>query len=283
MRTIKEVEKLTGITSQNIRYYEKKKLLSPQRNNENAYREYSEEDIKRLKLIRLFRSLDMPIGDIRRLFDGEVTLEDTIQLQMRRLQTERERLDAALEFCGLIKEDQLADMNVDAYLHEMEEKHWDTAIVIFQKMLDVSVCSSSILRLLLTCRMKQGDVGGGEQNHLDIVITKESLSPRLLINGIEYRAYRTSSRYGIVIHCEMLHPEDYIPEGMSAKKYRRYRILSVIALPVLLFIICNLWVMRDVFLQYGWGGLAFGLGLSIVLFGADRGFVYYSYGKNFRG
>ena len=103
MRTIKEAEKLTGITSQNIRYYERQKLLSPQRNNENAYREYSEEDIKRLKLIRLFRSLDMPIGDIRRLFDGEVTLEDTIQLQMRRLQTEREKLAAALEFCGLIK------------------------------------------------------------------------------------------------------------------------------------------------------------------------------------
>ena len=292
MRTIKEVEKLTGITSQNIRYYEKKKLLSPQRNNENAYREYSEEDIKRLKLIRLFRSLDMPIGDIRRLFDGEVTLEDTIQLQMRRLQTERERLDAALEFCGLIKEDQLADMNVDAYLHEMEEREKNGSV--FAQFLDdyAAVIRSEMEREFSFMPDDRCDkpekfteelLKYGEQNHLDIVITKESLSPRLLINGIEYRAYRTSSRYGIVIHCEMLHPEDYIPEGMSAKKYRRYRILSVIALPVLLFIICNLWVMRDVFLQYGWGGLALGLGLSIVLFGADLGFVYYSYGKNFRG
>ena len=121
------------------------------------------------------------------------------------------------------------------------------------------------------------------QNDLNLVITKESLSPRMLIDGIEYRAYRTSSRYGIVIHCEMLHPEDYIPEGMSAKKYRRYRILSVVALPVLLFIICNLWLMRDVLLQYGWGGLALSLGLMIVLFAADLSFVYYSYGKNFKG
>ena len=76
----------------------------------------------------------MPIGDIRRLFDGEVTLEDTIQLQMRRLQTERERLDAALEFCGLIKEDQLADMNVDAYLHEMEEREKNGSV--FAQFLD---------------------------------------------------------------------------------------------------------------------------------------------------
>lgn len=86
-----------------------------------------------------------------------------------------------------------------------------------------------------------------------------------------------------MIHCEMLHPEDYIPEGMSAKKYRRYRFLSVVALPVLLFIICNLWLMRDVLLQYGWGGLALSLGLMIVLFAADLSFVYYSYGKNFKG
>ena len=234
----------------------------------------------------------MPIGDIRRLFDGEVTLEDTIQLQMRRLQTEREKLAAALEFCGLIKEDQLADMNVDAYLHEMEEREKNGSV--FAQFLDdyAAVIRSEMEREFSFMPDDRCDkpekfteelLKYGEQNHLDIVITKESLSPRLLINGIEYRAYRTSSRYGIVIHCEMLHPEDYIPEGMSAKKYRRYRILSVVALPVLLFIICNLWLMREVLLQYGWGGLALSLGLMIVLFAADLSFVYYSYGKNFKG
>lgn len=41
--------------------------------------------------------------------------------------------------------------------------------------------------------------------------------------------------------------------------------------------------MRDVLLQYGWGGLALSLGLMIVLFAADLSFVYYSYGKNFKG
>lgn len=97
------------------------------------------------------------------------------------------------------------------------------------------------------------------QNNLNLVITKESLSPRMLIDGIEYRAYRTSSRFGIVIHCEMLHPEDYIPDGMSKKKYRRYRLLSIIALPALIFIICSLgsfaglcWSMDGRDLQYRW-------------------------------
>lgn len=36
---IKEVEKVTGISSQNIRFYEKSGLVHPVRNEENGYRE----------------------------------------------------------------------------------------------------------------------------------------------------------------------------------------------------------------------------------------------------
>ena len=75
-RTIKEAEELTKVTSQNIRYYEKQGLLAPKRDKENSYRLYSEEEISRLKLIRLFRKLGMPIGEIRRMFEGDISLED---------------------------------------------------------------------------------------------------------------------------------------------------------------------------------------------------------------
>ena len=39
---IKEVEERTGISRQNIRYYEKQGLLHPERNLENDYRVYGE-------------------------------------------------------------------------------------------------------------------------------------------------------------------------------------------------------------------------------------------------
>ena len=45
MLNIKEVEKLTNITKQNIRYYERQGLIFPKRNPENDYREYSEREI----------------------------------------------------------------------------------------------------------------------------------------------------------------------------------------------------------------------------------------------
>ena len=98
MMSIKEAEKITGITNQNIRYYEKQGLLAPARRAENSYREYSQEDIRRLKLIKLFRKLGMPIGDIKRLLNGETTLKDAVALQKIRLETERETVTAALEF-----------------------------------------------------------------------------------------------------------------------------------------------------------------------------------------
>ena len=45
---IKEVEKRLSVSRANIRFYEKEGLISPQR-KENNYRNYSEEDIAKLK------------------------------------------------------------------------------------------------------------------------------------------------------------------------------------------------------------------------------------------
>lgn len=57
----KQVEEVTGITRQNIRYYERQNLLEAARDTGNAYRDYSEEDVRRLKLIKMLRLLDMPL------------------------------------------------------------------------------------------------------------------------------------------------------------------------------------------------------------------------------
>ena len=94
MVTIKEAEMQTGITRQNIRYYEKIGLLQPSREQENKYRNYSEEDIRRLKLILLFRKLDMPLEEIRQLLEGTIELQDALQMQKEMLERAREHRDA---------------------------------------------------------------------------------------------------------------------------------------------------------------------------------------------
>ena len=72
---IKEVEELTGITSKNIRFYEKEGLITPDRNSQNRYREYSEEDIRILKEIKLYRKLDISIEDIKLIQKGVISIE----------------------------------------------------------------------------------------------------------------------------------------------------------------------------------------------------------------
>lgn len=61
----KQVEELTGMSRQNIRYYERIGLLEPERDGGNDYRDYSEADVSHLKLIRMLRMLDIPLKDIR--------------------------------------------------------------------------------------------------------------------------------------------------------------------------------------------------------------------------
>ena len=70
---------------------------------------------------------------------------------------------------------------------------------------------------------------------LNIVITKESMSPHFEIDGIEYYAYRKGARFGIIVYCEMVHPEDYIPEGMDERN-----ITDIGRFPSLHFLYCCL-------------------------------------------
>ena len=80
--TIKEVEKLTGLTAKSIRYYEDKGLLTVERNEENDYRSYSEVEVNRLKKIKLLRYLEFSVEEVKELLDLEVD-ETIVQLQQK--------------------------------------------------------------------------------------------------------------------------------------------------------------------------------------------------------
>lgn len=61
---IKEVEKITGLTRANIRFYEDEGLVKPERNAQNNYRIYTEVEIERLQEIKKLRLLGISIPDI---------------------------------------------------------------------------------------------------------------------------------------------------------------------------------------------------------------------------
>ena len=102
---IKEVEDLVGITRKNIRFYEKEGLLTPGRELENSYRDYSEEDVKRLQVIKLLRKLDMPISGISDVLEGRIALSEALHLHALLLEEQRLGIVNAQRVCQLISDE----------------------------------------------------------------------------------------------------------------------------------------------------------------------------------
>ncbi|WP_257369208.1 MerR family transcriptional regulator [Streptococcus sp. HMSC36C04] len=59
-----EIQNKTGLTRKAIEYYEEKGLIKPLK-LENGYRDYSEEDMKILSKISLFRKVGLSVSEIK--------------------------------------------------------------------------------------------------------------------------------------------------------------------------------------------------------------------------
>ena len=90
MKTVGQVSELAGVSIRTLRYYDKIGLLSPSSRSDAGYRLYSDDDLRRLQQILLFRELEFSLEDIRRVldspgFDRERALDQQVELlRMRR-------------------------------------------------------------------------------------------------------------------------------------------------------------------------------------------------------
>ncbi len=87
----KEAEQLTGLSKQTLIWYEKEGLIHPERKG-NRYREYSDQDIKTLLLIKLLRGMDVSIDDIRQILEQHVSVEEILEEQKVYLEMEKARI-----------------------------------------------------------------------------------------------------------------------------------------------------------------------------------------------
>ena len=117
---IKELEELLGIPRATIRFYEKQGLITPGRNRENEYREYSDEDIAKLKKkILILRKLGFSVSAIEDLFDETADLESLLVQQIDELEKKRKDIDGAIYICKEMKNSSISIETLD------EEYYWD--------------------------------------------------------------------------------------------------------------------------------------------------------------
>ena len=119
---INQVEELTGIPKKNIRFYEDQKLVSPQRNLSNGYREYSMDDVALLNRIKLFRKLGIPIESIRKMENGEEQLDDCLYRKVHELRAASQNIEQMQAVCQEILSTQACfdNINTEFYLEEIE-------------------------------------------------------------------------------------------------------------------------------------------------------------------
>ncbi len=120
---IREVEERVGITKKNIRFYEEQGLLKPDREAGNGYREYSQDDVDTLMRIKLLRSLNVPISEIRRVQSGSLTLSDCMKRHRISLEREKENIDRVCDMADMLEDAGCSfdTLEVGEYFSVMEE------------------------------------------------------------------------------------------------------------------------------------------------------------------
>ena len=77
MYLISQVSKITGLTKKALRYYDEQDILKPSfRDEENQYRFYDENDLRKAQLINLLRTFDFSISEIRDTLNMAESEED---------------------------------------------------------------------------------------------------------------------------------------------------------------------------------------------------------------
>lgn len=248
---IKDAQALSGVSAENIRFYEKQGLLSPARNKQNGYREYSPADIAALKRIRALRMLDMPLPQVKAVLEGKEPLRDAAARQRERLEEKSKDLEAAIALCGEVAgAASLEALDIDALLARMDDparsdsffQRWRddyrrVALAEHEKRFTFLPDEAVTTPREFTAALLAYAAGQGK----DIVITKESMYPEFTLDGIEYTATRnyTAVRGCPVasIACEVAHPEDFLPAGIPPWRRRLLRLFHFLWLPTALLLL----------------------------------------------
>ena len=132
--TIKDVEERTGLSRSNIRFYEKEKLIEPSRNENNGYRDYSENDVENIKKIAYLRTLGISIEDIRSIISEKVTLQEMIEKQKEVLKNQITDLNKAKLMCEkMLDEESISyeKLQVEQYVTDLHD-YWKDNRTVFK-------------------------------------------------------------------------------------------------------------------------------------------------------
>jgi len=116
MKTVNQVSKFTGVSVRTLHHYDAIGLLKPTQITESGYRLYDDTALCRLQTILLFRELEFPLQEIKKIldspnFNAAAAIEDQIKL----LELRKQHLDDLLKHARQIQKTGVIPMNFKAF------------------------------------------------------------------------------------------------------------------------------------------------------------------------
>lgn len=86
---IKDVVKITGITSHTLRYYEKEGILPPIDRDSGGRRVYSDENLTWIDIVSCLKATKMPVAQIKEIVRLSIIGDETIEERKKILKDHR--------------------------------------------------------------------------------------------------------------------------------------------------------------------------------------------------
>lgn len=121
---VNELSKRTGINLETIRYYEKQGILPEPKRAANGYRQYDEESVAQLNLIKSYRTLGFSLEDIRelnRLKSGTADHYHADQMVLNQLAQVEEKIAQLLEIKAFLQSIATQEAHSEAECKAMTE------------------------------------------------------------------------------------------------------------------------------------------------------------------
>ena len=131
---IKELEKKTGLTRHTIRFYEKQGFLEERsfRRKENNYRDYSEETVGYLMMLKAGQAAGFTLAELKELINAdeanELSLQKKVELirqKMKDIDRKKEELDQIQAYLAQMLADKLTLIDAE----ENGTVHGNTCII----------------------------------------------------------------------------------------------------------------------------------------------------------
>ena len=102
--TVHEVSRLAGVSIRTLQYYDKIGLLHPTGYTDAGYRLYDDTALERLQHILLFRELEFPLKDIKKIISSpDFDRGEAIEQQIELLKLKKEHIENLMDFALGIK------------------------------------------------------------------------------------------------------------------------------------------------------------------------------------